>query len=97
MSETPREMLRSILARPMADEACEQLHLSSGTTYQAAMLLGCVERALRGSDSAFRAIMEVADPVYVDTDEYIDELSQSMFELIAEELNRQGMSENDKD
>lgn len=93
-SATPREMLRNILAQPMAESACEQLRLSPGTTYQAAMMLGCVERALRGSDSAFRAIIELADPVHMEDGEYVDALSQSMFEMIAEELDRQKSSEN---
>lgn len=93
-AQSPREILRNILARPMTDGACEQLHLSPGTTYQTAMMLGCVERALRGSDNAFRAIIELADPVHMEDDEYVDALSQSMLEMIAEELDRQKSSEN---
>lgn len=95
--ETPREILQGILGQPMADDACEQLRLSPGTTYLTAMMLGCVERALRGSDSAFRTIIELADPVHMEDDEYIDALSQSMFEMMAEELNRQESYENVQD
>lgn len=91
--KTPREMLQSILTRPMTDGACEQLHLSPGTSYLAGLLLGAVERALRGDNAAWSAVMNFADPPVIDVeDDYMDGLSASLFEMLAEQLDNQKMS-----
>lgn len=95
VKQTPREILQSILTRPMTDGACEQLHLSPGTSYLTGLLLGAVERALRGDNAAWSAVMNFADPPIIDVaDDYVDGLSASLMEMIAEQLDNQNQSES---
>lgn len=84
-SKTPRELLQSVLESELSDGACEQLHLAPKTTYMKALILGAVERALRGDAQAWTAVMNFTDPISFDNDEVTDALSAS-FEAYFTEL-----------
>lgn len=98
---TPRETLQFVLDSEMPIECCEYLHLSKGTTFQTALIMGGIERALRGDSQAWAAIMEYADPITFGEDEMIDELSASIYEELAKHLDEragcQETSDNEQD
>ena len=81
---SPRETVQFVLESEMPIDLCEYLHLAEHTTFQTALIMGGLERALRGDSAAWRAFMEYADPLdTVIDDDYIDELSKSLFEEFA--------------
>lgn len=81
----PRELLQSVLESELSDGACDQLHLPHKTTYLTALILGAVERALRGDNQAWSAVMNFTDPpVIFEDDGYTDEMSAALAEFFGE-------------
>ncbi len=90
------ELARITLDGVLPDRGCDALNLPRGTTFKKALVLGTVERALRGSAADAALVIEMAGGGAMLDDEAEDSLSAALRELAAEfEAERAQSSESD--
>ncbi len=94
-SKSLSELTRVTLDGVLPDCGCDALNLPHGTTFKKALVLGTIERALRGSAADTALVLEMVGAGALADDEVEDDLSAALRELAAEfEAERSQSSEN---
>lgn len=80
MSNSLSALAQDALAAKIDDVGCYELNLPTGSTYAKALILGILERSMRGSTADARLMLELAGSMVTESP-YEDALSQAMREF----------------